>query len=46
MTRPRIRFSLRSKLALLSMMLLALPWVGYQYVQEMGVFCSRASASR
>ena len=38
MTRPRIRFSLRSKLALLSMMLLALPWVGYQYVQEMERF--------
>lgn len=38
MSGPRIRFSLRSKLALLSMVLLALPWVGYRYVQEMERF--------
>ena len=38
MGRERIRFSLRSKLALLSMVLLALPWVGYRYVQEMERF--------
>jgi len=31
----RIRFSLRGKLALLSLLLLALPWVGYLYVREM-----------
>lgn len=30
-----MRFSLRSKLALLSLLLLALPWVGYLYVREM-----------
>jgi len=34
----RIRFSLRSKLALVSLLLLALPWVGYQYVEEMARF--------
>ncbi|WP_323002178.1 ATP-binding protein [Denitromonas sp.] len=33
-----IRFSLRSKLALMALVLLALPWVGYQYVQEMERF--------
>ncbi len=31
----RPRFSLRAKLALLSLLLLALPWVGYRYVKEM-----------
>lgn len=36
--RSRIRFTLRSKLALLSLVLLALPWVGYRYVQEMEHF--------
>ena len=30
----RLRFSLRAKLAVLSLLLLALPWVGYQYVKE------------
>lgn len=34
----RPRFSLRSKLALLALTLLALPWVGYQYVKEMERF--------
>ncbi len=29
------RFRLRSKLAVLSLLLLALPWVGYQHVREM-----------
>jgi dedicated sortase system histidine kinase len=33
-----MRFSLRSKLALVSILLLALPWVGYRYVQEMERF--------
>lgn len=33
--RQRVRFTLRSKLALLSLLLLALPWVGYLYVREM-----------
>lgn len=32
------RFSLRSKLAVLSLLLLALPWVGYRYVKEMEGF--------
>ncbi len=38
--RPRLRFriSLRVKLALVALSLLALPWVGYQYVQEMERF--------
>ena len=35
---PRLRFSLRAKLALLSLLLLVLPWVGYRYVQEMENF--------
>ncbi len=35
---PRPRFSLRAKLALLSLLLLALPWVGYRYVKEMENF--------
>ncbi|MCB1889437.1 MAG: hypothetical protein KDH20_17650 [Rhodocyclaceae bacterium] len=30
----RLRVTLRAKLALLSLVLLVLPWVGYQYVQE------------
>jgi len=34
----RIHFSLRVKLALVSLLLLALPWVGYQYVEEMARF--------
>ncbi len=33
-----VRFSLRIKLALVSLLLLALPWVGYRYVQEMERF--------
>lgn len=33
-----VRFSLRAKLALVSILLLALPWVGYRYVQEMERF--------
>ncbi len=32
------RISLRAKLALVSVVLLALPWVGYRYVQEMESF--------
>lgn len=32
------RFSLRTKLAVLSLLLLALPWVGYRYVKEMEGF--------
>lgn len=38
MRRPRFRppgISLRTKLALLALCLLALPWVGYRYVKEM-----------
>jgi len=35
---PKLRFSLRTKLAVLSLLLLALPWVGYRYVQEMEAF--------
>jgi dedicated sortase system histidine kinase len=35
---PRLRFSLRTKLALLALLLLALPWVGYRYVKEMERF--------
>lgn len=34
----RPRLSLRSKLALLSLLLLALPWVGYRYIVEMEAF--------
>lgn len=34
----RIRFSLRTKLALVSLLLLALPWVGFEYVDEMARF--------
>jgi len=33
-----MRLSLRAKLALVSLALLALPWVGYRYVQEMERF--------
>jgi len=36
--RWRPRFTLRAKLALLSLLLLALPWVGYRYVKEMERF--------
>ena len=36
------RFSLRLKLALVALTLLALPWVGYQYVQEMERFLLEA----
>lgn len=36
--RPRLRISLRAKLALMSLLLLALPWVGYRYIQEMENF--------
>ena len=35
---PHTRFSLRTKLALLALLLLALPWVGYRYVKEMERF--------
>ena len=34
----RLRFSLRLKLALVALVLLALPWAGYQYVSEMERF--------
>ncbi|MCB1963758.1 MAG: hypothetical protein KDF24_11435 [Rhodocyclaceae bacterium] len=33
-----LRISLRTKLALISLLLLALPWVGYRYVDEMERF--------
>ena len=33
-----VRIRLRTKLAILSLLLLALPWVGYQYVKEMEAF--------
>ena len=33
-----MRLRLRGKLAVLSLLLLALPWVGYQYVREMEAF--------
>ncbi|MBI4990197.1 MAG: hypothetical protein HZC23_15390 [Rhodocyclales bacterium] len=36
------RFSLRAKLALVALTLLALPWVGYRYVQEMERFLLEA----
>lgn len=36
--RPPLRVSLRLKLALVSLLLLALPWVGYQYVREVERF--------
>jgi dedicated sortase system histidine kinase len=34
----RLRLTLRTKLALVSLVLLALPWLGYRYVQEMERF--------
>ncbi|MDR2000691.1 MAG: hypothetical protein LBP94_04060 [Zoogloeaceae bacterium] len=39
---PAFRFSLRVKLALVALTLLALPWVGYLYVQEMERFLLEA----
>ena len=42
---PRFRFSLRSKLALVSLALLALPWAGYRYVKEMERFLLEAQQS-
>ena len=36
MVKPRL--TLRAKLALVSLVLLALPWLGYRYVQEMERF--------
>ncbi len=41
----RIRFSLRAKLALVSLLLLALPWVGLQYVEEMARFLREGQRS-
>lgn len=35
------RFGLRSKLLLLSVLLLSLPWLGYQYIQEMETYLQR-----
>lgn len=35
---PRFRFGLRAQLALLALLLLGLPWMGYRYVQEMERF--------
>ncbi len=32
---PRFRFGLRSKVLLVALVLLAIPWVGYSYVKEM-----------
>src|SRR5690554_1928085 len=37
----RTRFGLRSKLLLLSALLLVLPWLGYQYILEMEQYLSR-----
>lgn len=34
----KLRLSLRAKLGVLALLLLALPWVGYQYVREMEAF--------
>ncbi len=39
---PWFRITLRLKLALVALSLLALPWVGYQYVQEMERFLLEA----
>ena len=39
---PRFRPTLRLKLALVALTLLALPWVGYRYVQEMERFLLEA----
>ena len=36
------RLTLRVKLALLSLVLLTLPWLGYRYVQEMERFLLEA----
>lgn len=38
MDRVRINLSLRTKLALVALVLLALPWAGYRYVREMERF--------
>lgn len=38
MPAPRFRFGLRAQLALLALLLLGLPWMGYRYVQEMERF--------
>lgn len=40
--RQHFRFSLRAKLALLSLTLIALPWAGYRYVREMEGFLLEA----
>ena len=42
---PRPVLSLRSKLALVSLALLALPWAGYRYVKEMERFLLEAQQS-
>ncbi len=42
---PRLDLSLRSKLALVSLALLALPWAGYRYVREMERFLLEAQQS-
>lgn len=42
---PRPRLSLGSKLALVSLALLALPWAGYRYVREMERFLLEAQQS-
>lgn len=42
---PRLRVSLGSKLALVSLALLALPWAGYRYVREMERFLLEAQQS-
>ncbi|HEB59749.1 MAG TPA: proteobacterial dedicated sortase system histidine kinase [Gammaproteobacteria bacterium] len=34
--RPRLHISIRLKLALVAMLLLLIPWMGYSYIQEMG----------
>lgn len=39
--RYRTRFGLRSKLLLLSSLLLVLPWLGYQYIMEMEDYLAR-----
>lgn len=43
--RPRLHLSLRTKLALASLALLALPWAGYRYVKEMERFLLDAQQS-
>ena len=42
---PRLRISLRSKLALVSLALLALPWASYRYVKETERFLLEAQQS-